>query len=1654
MAEETTTPATSGNLEAGTYELMRSRIVNHAGELTQKLTTLNDERKSVFGTIETKIQATERVTTENNCTPWDMVALGDYFLFGYNVRMGLRSEIKLSDVFSYFEFKDHNFHELPIDNILNNAAFVDDFQKLYKYYKSTQFLRFSIQGAFLHMVFRVGKKAEDIKTFKWALKDDKIIYIDNRSDHEYEFPSQHEFEWVKTRREHFRDGLHPHVSIEDRVFVETVGGDLTVKIEDNTKNGEGIYSEDVMHKQQTLEDGEISYASLGHIIIIRVTPYQEESRYLVYNEKLREVKRIDAIKESCVLLPDNHGLIFSNGYYLQSGEYKTFDLELSNMLFERRITSINGEDFIYVFYHREKGIYLMLNYNIIAQKVENPIICHGFTIFENGEMCLFKAEEEPKKHHAIQIWQTPFTGPNFKAPEMKKSSLQKIGNKDVVRAMAECQEIINLVSREEIYGDLYLDVIKKATDILDTYYWIGDQEEFNLKLPLVEIRKVAESAVDEYEKVRRIKENSQVRLKEIGTSVDHLLNRSKASFGKIDAYVDLLGEIRESRGEVISAKDLRYIEVPQLESFDKELSEASDAVSESCVRFLMQDHALNPFKEKITDYQNSIEKVAKVVEADELITVGEKVAGELDLLIETVSNLKISDATQTTKIIENISEIYGDYNQIKGALAKKRKSLLSDEGQAEFNATLKLLEQSVANYLDICDTPEQCQEYLTKLVVQIEELEGKFSEFDEFVEVVTAKREEVYNAFESKKLYLIEQRSKKSNQLFQTAERVLSAINNKSGSLKSKDAINSYFASDMMVEKVRSIAEKLVDMDETVKADDLNSQLKTIKEDVLRQLKDKQELFVDGDNIISMGNHKFYINKLELDLSLVFKNKLPNFHLAGTDFFEVIDNQELLDLTGLWDQSIISENQEVYRSEFLAYSIFKDLTSNSGDHTLDDYLGLPEKDRTKLIQKEMTSRFQEGYVKGIHEYDTQLILENVIELYKVAGVLKYDATSRSAGIFYWNSCISLEQKESFNSQIKSSAIILSIFPESKEFEGLKHDIIEDLKTCQDLEIFGALDLEIIANYLVDELGGNDEFSISSEAGISYQAFIKHLKSAKAEKQYNETIKPLLETPVLAIRLIQQWLRSYLNTQSVTSSVSYLDEIATLLLYNYFNEKQVLHISLETNLEGLRGDHRILDESTYTLQVNKFFKKLKHYANEVVPQFEKLQQLKKELSESYKEELRLNEFKPRVLSSFVRNKLIDKVYFPLIGANLAKQMGSAGDNKRTDLMGLLLLISPPGYGKTTLMEYIASRLGVIFMKINGPAIGHEVTSLDPADAPNAASAEELEKLNLSFEMGNNVMIYLDDIQHCNPELLQKFISMCDAQRKIEGVYKGKTKTYDFRGKKVCVVMAGNPYTESGDKFQMPDMLTNRADTYNLGDVIGENEDVFKLSYIENCLTSNSILARLVSRSLDDVQAVIKMAETGSPEGIKFEGSHTADELQEYVAIIKHLLTARDAILKVNLMYIKSAAMSDENRVEPSFKLQGSYRDMNKMAEKLLPLMNEREVDSIILSHYENESQTLTSNAEANLLKFKELMGILSEEETARWSLIVDKFIERQKILGYGQNAQLSVSLDSIADNLEDLNETIKNKKVQPRVFVKKADLQDEVKTKPATKKKAK
>ncbi|MGN6544265.1 MAG: AAA family ATPase, partial [Aureliella sp.] len=460
--------------------------------------------------------------------------------------------------------------------------------------------------------------------------------------------------------------------------------------------------------------------------------------------------------------------------------------------------------------------------------------------------------------------------------------------------------------------------------------------------------------------------------------------------------------------------------------------------------------------------------------------------------------------------------------------------------------------------------------------------------------------------------------------------------------------------------------------------------------------------------------------------------------------------------------------------------------------------------------------------------------------------------------------------------------------------------------------------------------------------------------------------------------------------------------------------------------GLHGDHPMIAGGKLRLNYHEFTQRLTHHAKRVMPRFEALQAKKRELLHASERTLRTHEFKARVLTSFVRNRLIDEVYLPLVGENLAKQLGAAGENKRTDRMGLLLLISPPGYGKTTLMEYIANRLGLVFVKINGPALGHQIRSLDPAEATNAAAREEINRLNLALEMGDNVMLVLDDIQHCHPELLQKFIPLCDATRRIEGVWQGRPKTYDLRGRKVAVVMAGNPYTESGGRFQIPDMLANRADVYNLGEIIGGKREAFEQSYLENCLTSNTSLLPLARAAREDQLAMITAAERNASDMPDLSANFSADQVAEMMSVLKKLVKVRDVVLSVNRQYIQSAAQADAYRTEPPFKLQGSYRNMNRIAEKVAAVMNEEELMTVIVSAYEQDAQTLTRDSESNLLKFREMLGIMTAAERERWQQICYAYVESTRLgsmAGDDQVLQVLKSLASIRDGLETIRRAI-------------------------------
>lgn len=1648
------------SLASGAYEVLRSRLRQSAIDLRARFEKLHKTRAEVFGNIETKLLSTVHVVTKHNCIPQDLFVHGDKVLLGANVQFGFKSEIVPEDVLSIHQFDGEHMHSASLD-ILASPEFRRDFAELYKYYKNATFQRFFSTHTHFYMVFQLGRNVSNIKAFKWGMDASGFRYIDNRSEAEIKLPAQHAFSWQRATRENHRHGKHPHISIQDKLFVECIHGDLTVKVEDNTEDGFGIYREPVENADQTLDDAETFYAVVNQLILLRIRPYLEkEYRHLLFNNKLSSVTRLDAIGSACVFLPDDHGIIFSNGYALQTGQTRLFDHGLTGLSFDQLIKAPNGEDFLFVFYQSATGSFLQLQYNLIRQDVETPRVCNGQGFCEDGRMLSLRASNSPQKHHNLQLWQTPFASPNFTPKVDTSSFLFKIGNQELVRGMAACTELLTLIDRDEAYADLYADLEKMATNVLDGFFWLDREEVCRLAEPVQAIREAARAAVDEFDKVTRVRQDTERAITEFEQHSKELvatIDRSRLE--RIDDFVNQLASIRKMRGRAVGLRELRYSDEARIASIESILIQTGERLGGHCVQFLLNPSSLNSYREQIAEIEKQIPAVKGSAQGRNLdaglIAIGEA----LELLMEMVSQLRIDDLAQRTQIVDSIADCLSGLNRSRTQLRTRLRETVERELEADFASQSKLLDNATSSALETADTPERVDSALGRLLLQIEEIEARYADSNSLLVRLAEIRQGVCDAFENKRQQLVAIRTKRADGLVAAAERILSGISSRSLRILDPQELQSYFASDLMVEKVRGIAQQLLELGDTVRRDDTLSKLGTIADDAVRQQHDKRELLSGNGKLIKLGTHTFSVNDQPVELTTVARNGLLWIHITGTDFFEQLSGPELDANRDLWDQQLPSESNDVYKGEYLAYSIVQNFDRNLDEK--EQWRSFTSEERIDWVRAQMQPRYQEGYSRGVHDRDVVAIVNAILDLTAPLGLLRYPPKTRAKTWFVWEYFINPAVKEQIlglirtetmmegslvgRSDVKSS-LVDSIFSKSSSVINvpalLELELRElELRQCglggeeSGIEE-GCRYLWMQLRELITKSGNIDETlhfpQFSFQTVQLWEAFQNELPLA-SRNELVASISRSIEAPLQAWRIASIAVDKFLEQGGENNDPAndYREELALLIILNAhhsgsFQSPVVKPCDFTIEVNGLVGDHARIQNGVLVIHIHEFQERLTHFHTKVSPRWFDLHKAKQRQIQIASSRLKVHDLKARVLTSFVRNQLIDEVYLPRIGDNLAKQIGTADENKRTDRMGLLLLISPPGYGKTTLMEYVASRLGLVLVKVNGPALGHEVTSLDPSAAPNAAARDEVLRINLALEMRDNTLLYIDDIQHCSVELLQKFIPLCDATRRIEGVWEGKSKTYDFRGRKFAVVMAGNPYTESGQRFQIPDMLANRADVYNLGEIIGGNVEAFEQSYLENCLTSNTSLLPLARASNKDQRKLIAAAEFENLEPLELESNISSDSIREMHQVLRKLLRVRDIVLQVNREYIKSAAQSDDYRTEPPFKLQGSYRNMNRIAEKVVSVMNDSELMQTIVSSFEQDAQTLSKDGESNLLKFKELLGSLTAEEKERWEGIKRTFVEKNRLRGLSDqdsSAQFLVSLLSLKDGLDAIHKSL-------------------------------
>ncbi|MEG3629945.1 DNA repair ATPase [Streptomyces poriticola] len=1578
-------PGSGGtDLDTGTYEVLRDRLTAQAAELARRAEALDARRTEEFGSQRLELAGTERLRTEHTAVPRDITVVGDTLLFGYETVPGRGEGTGVADVLA---LHGRDLERLPsgaVPGLLDDADFVRECGALHRYFRQARPERLRRLPGKLLAVFRTGEKATDIRVLRWSVPEEgPVSFLDARGERDHVRPPAHDVEWTAATREDHVLGRHPHVSVADEVFVSTVGGALTVKTENDTGTPDGIHAEPVDEPLQSLADADIAHARVGALILLRIRPYKEDTdRHLVFNTLTRAVVRLDGIGQGCRRLPDDQGVVFPGGYCLATGGHKTFDLDPTGLEFEREIRSPNGEDVLYAFHAPGAGRSLLLPYHLIRKEIATPLPCRGWALFDDGTLVLLRTEgDAPQRVHPVQVWRSPYVSDTHAAARpVGTGPLARVGNADLVRAVSDCLSVARAVADTTPTGEVYAELAAACVRTADAHHWLAEPELGDLHTPLAQVRQTAEQVLAEFETVRALTRQAAEALDEAEESLAAVVRRLRGEVPRGAAeWVAGLTGLRRAQGQLLTLKDLRYADTDRIDALAAGAEADLAGFGRRAVEHLAREDAFAGQHADIEQLVADAEAVATVAEAAPVAERLDGLADGLRTVTEVVAGLDAGDATVRTAVLERIAEVLGGANRARATLDARRRELLQAEGRAAFAAEFALLGQAVTGALAAADSPRACDEQLAGLLVQLENLESRFAEHDGFLTELADKRDELHEAFAARKQTLADARARRAERLADSADRVLTTLTRRAAALPDADAIAAYFSSDPMPAKVRRLAGELRGLDEAGRAEELDGRLTAAHRQALRALRDRTDLYTDDGRTLRLGAHRFAVNTQPLDLTLVPHGDGLALALTGTDYRAPVTDPELTADRQYRDRPLPSESPGVYRAEHLAARLLDEHGPAALART---------GDLAGLVRQAAEAAYDEGYERGVHDHDATLILAALLRLHEGAGPLRHEAAARAAAQLFWAHGTTAEARAAWNRRAVSLARARDTFGTAPALGGLRGELAEAI---------GGDTADAAADYLLQELtGGPDGFVLAAGTRELLDSF----RRAVDARAYDDDLAAL---PDLDARrhLATAWLSAYAESTGTDPSPGDLAEAVAAELCPGLT-RYLSDAPLAETVEGLLGSHPRVRGRSLTVRVDELLARTRRFRDRDVPGHRAHQRRRSALVAAERARLGLDAYRPRVLSTFVRGRLVDEVYLPLVGDSLAKQLGTAGEAGqpgRPGTGGLLLLVSPPGYGKTTLMEYVAERLGLILVKVDGPALGHAVTSLDPAEAPDATARREVEKINFALEAGNNVLLYLDDIQHTSPELLQRFIPLCDATRRIEGVRDGQPRSYDLRGKRFAVCMAGNPYTESGGRFQVPDMLANRADVWNLGEVLTGKEDAFAASFVENALTANPVLAPLAGRDRADLDLLVRLA-AGDPTARADRLTHPYPpaELERILAVLRHLLTARETVLAVNAAYIASAAQAEAARTEPPFRLQGSYRNMNKIAQRIRPVMNDAELAAVIEDHYTAEAQALATGAEAGLLRLAELRGTLTAERAARWAEVRAAYVRTQTLGG--------------------------------------------------------
>ncbi|MBC7052178.1 hypothetical protein G6O46_24525, partial [Salmonella enterica subsp. enterica serovar Enteritidis] len=123
-------------------------------------------------------------------------------------------------------------------------------------------------------------------------------------------------------------------------------------------------------------------------------------------------------------------------------------------------------------------------------------------------------------------------------------------------------------------------------------YWLGHAETGDILSTVLAMKKTAGLVLDEFDKVEAIEKRAGEALEKASAAQKELLTRVRPDdLHVVEDFLRALTTLRHQRGQLITLKELRGVDVHAVAKLEGEVAKQFDEVSKACVAFFLKEDA-------------------------------------------------------------------------------------------------------------------------------------------------------------------------------------------------------------------------------------------------------------------------------------------------------------------------------------------------------------------------------------------------------------------------------------------------------------------------------------------------------------------------------------------------------------------------------------------------------------------------------------------------------------------------------------------------------------------------------------------------------------------------------------------------------------------------------------------------------------------------------------------------------------------------------------------------------------------------------------------------------------------------------------------------------------------------------------------------------